>query len=69
MERESKNRKTYTVYVTKDKRLELKCCYATSTLYVLTEGELTETVEEATLAKAGEMVATLERYDEAVFAQ
>lgn len=56
--------KVYTVYTTKDGRKELKVCYATSTVYLVTEGEVTQKIANATLAKIGTVVDELERYDD-----
>lgn len=59
-----RSEKIYTVYQTKDGRMQLKVCYATSTAWLLKEGELVSTERDVTLAGVGGMVAALEDYDQ-----
>jgi len=58
-----RSEKIYTVYQTKDGRMRLNVCYATSTAWLLKEGELVSTERDVTLAGVGGMVASLEDYD------
>ena len=55
-----RSEKIYTVYQTKDGRMQLKVCYATSTAWLLKEGELVSTERDVTLAGVGGVVAALE---------
>lgn len=55
--------KKYTLYRTADKRIELVACYATSTVYVLCQGEITDVRRNCTLSELGRMVDNLEEYD------
>jgi len=58
-----RSEKIYTVYQTKDGRMQLNVCYATSTAWLLTDGEVVSTERDVTLAGVGSMVASLEEYD------
>lgn len=56
--------KIYPVYKTEDGRLELRMCYDTATVYLLSEGQLSSKQELTTIEELAHMVRNLETYDE-----